>query len=249
MYWGRNKNGNSRNFYVGQGLAAVIGESEEAEERVKRKQHRQDEQRMRARVLGLFQLDEQLAADIETLLHAVLTTKGFHRHDRGPWRRRRTSEGKPEMAAMKGENSRKASINKRVKATRYATQLPIREGQSNKDHAAQADAFGLAERAMDAWIVLLSGGDERLADGLRRGVADQRSVLLAKGDSTLEKLLVERVLICKLQAEYGDFSYAANPDISITHARFIIQRQRVAELRLATAVKALANVRRLVAKT
>ena len=75
--------------YLGSGLVAELAARLDAEERAERRERAEAERADRARLEGA---DRQLAefCDVaEALARGALLLAGYHRHDRGDWRRRR----------------------------------------------------------------------------------------------------------------------------------------------------------------
>ncbi len=107
----------------------------------------------------------------------------------------------------------------------------------------------LAGHAQRAWLALASGDNGVTQEAIERQVARMRADLLGPSPAPLERLLAERVVACWLQVYYLETTYAqrlekagatnwANDD---GHQR----RQERAHRRYLSAIKALAQVRRL----
>jgi hypothetical protein len=75
--------------YAGGGLMGVLAEDIEVEQREKRTDEADRRRRERAKWAALEQPARELDDLADLLTAATLTMAGFHRHDRGEWRRRR----------------------------------------------------------------------------------------------------------------------------------------------------------------
>ena len=75
--------------YAGGGLAGVLAAEFEAERREQRDHERAGIEREREKCTALEQPTRELDDLADLLMSATLLTAGYHRHDRGAWRRRR----------------------------------------------------------------------------------------------------------------------------------------------------------------
>jgi len=75
--------------YAGAGLMGALAEEFDEEQREKRFHERARHQKERATWDALEQPTRDLDELADLLMSAALTLAGFHRHDRGEWRRRR----------------------------------------------------------------------------------------------------------------------------------------------------------------
>jgi hypothetical protein len=69
--------------------------------------------------------------------------------------------------------------------------------------------------------------------------------LAGSNPSAIERLLVDRVVLCWLQLYRADYDEAATPGQSVVMSRLRIHRQSQAHKRLLSAIKALADVRKI----
>src|SRR2546423_1787462 len=76
--------------YVGGGALGQWAAQEDARERAERGSKRREQAAERARMLGEERELQELYERVEAAIAASLAAAGYHRHDRGPWRRRRT---------------------------------------------------------------------------------------------------------------------------------------------------------------
>jgi hypothetical protein len=103
----------------------------------------------------------------------------------------------------------------------------------------------LAAHAERLLIDLIAAGNALMAEALRRKLREMRVELLSPTTSLLEKMAVDRVLACWLHVQFVDSIVAKAQGGTITHARYQLQRQTAADRRYTAAVKALAELRRL----
>ena len=75
--------------YAGGGLMGVLAEEFEVEQRGKRANEADRRRRERARWAALERPARELDDLADLLAGTAFTLAGFHRHDRGEWRRRR----------------------------------------------------------------------------------------------------------------------------------------------------------------
>ena len=96
------------------------------------------------------------------------------------------------------------------------------------------------------WIGLLAGDDCCVHESLKRRVDAWRTELQTANDSPLEQLLVARIITSWLQVRFLDSAVAlAAEGAPTTQARFMDQQLHRAEKRHIEAIRALAEVRKL----
>lgn len=203
--------------YIGAGpIAELIADTDAAnreEQRIQRDQERTFRQRWRAADQAFVSANRS----IEALTAAVLVAAGFHRHDRGKWRKRRASH--------KEETKMEASSQGQESPFKFTGTL-----------VAEAET---------AWLELIADGDRDLRNTLRRDLQRTQSELADPADSPLAAMLIRRIALCQLQAAFADATYARRQDVSLTQAKFLLERQRTTHQRLLQASTALAQVRKL----
>jgi hypothetical protein len=103
--------------------------------------------------------------------------------------------------------------------------------------------------AQQSWLDLIAGEDLLLQESVRRRQQELRAELAGASPSPLEKLLVERVVACWLQAMFADTSYALakGPNATPAVLRELMKRQESAQRRYLSAIRQLALVRKLLA--
>jgi hypothetical protein len=91
LYYTRTHKVNGRvvREYVGGGLLGELAARMDAEERRRRKEEaaawKEEQERMEALAAPV----EELCEDVEVIARAALLAAGYHRHNRGEWRKRR----------------------------------------------------------------------------------------------------------------------------------------------------------------
>ena len=103
----------------------------------------------------------------------------------------------------------------------------------------------LAAHAELTWIGHVSGTDLALKEMLARKVSALKVELGGPAPSPLEGLLVDRVVIGWLMVYHADLEAAGTKDGDPRRANLAMKRQTQAMQRYATAIKALATIRRL----
>ncbi len=124
--------------------------------------------------------------------------------------------------------------------------LPQLRAFLDEHPAAWRHCGDLALQAQEAWINLIAGPDLLARESLSRQTAALRAELAGPAPSSLEKLLVARIVACWLQVHYSDASVAESAALSLRQASFAQKRQDAAHRRYMAALGGLALVRRLV---
>ncbi len=82
-------------------------------------------------------------------------------------------------------------------------------------------------------------------EGIKRKLAGLREELEGAAPSSIERLLVDRVVACWLQVQEADLRYAQSGNCSFAQANYHLRRQDRAHRRFLSAMKTLATVRKL----
>lgn len=85
----RKEHGRVVREYVGGGMIGTLAARMDAEERERRKEEAQVHKAQRREMEALAEPVEELSQAAEILARAALLAAGYHRHERGEWRRRR----------------------------------------------------------------------------------------------------------------------------------------------------------------
>jgi hypothetical protein len=94
LYYTRSRKVNGRVIreYVGGGLLGQLAARMDAAERRRREQEAAAWKEERVRIEALTAPVDELVKATEILARAMLLTAGYHRHNRGGWRKRREKE-------------------------------------------------------------------------------------------------------------------------------------------------------------
>lgn len=87
----------------------------------------------------------------------------------------------------------------------------------------------LARRAERAWIALAAGNDPYFQETLARSAEAQRAELTRPGASSIEKLLVERIIACSLQMNYFSTTEANSLNDRETPRQLQFRSKRLAQ--------------------
>jgi hypothetical protein len=228
LYDGYRATGTTIKRYIGAGVLVAVVAQQEVCRRRENKARRTAESEQRRVVLASVRRTLAAERAIRRALARELGELGYHQHARGQWRRIRRR--KPMMQQTK----RRAAIPRTARAS-----------VSSRSRRVSAKAEQLTDRALAGWLDLASQGNSHLRADLQQQIAVQRTALAKAGNTAVEKLLIERVLVCSLEVEFFDLTRANSRGISLRQARFLELRQAGAERRLAAALRTLAVVRRL----
>jgi hypothetical protein len=155
---------------------------------------------------------ERLRNLTELLMHSTLRKGGYHLHQRGAWRKRRKGNntmGKQthtEKVSQLTPEQIQAILDRAQQGDR--TVLPELEQVLDQYPAIWQKTGDLAAQVLAAWVKLLAGSDLVLEESLRRTLLELRIELEGDAPSPLEKVLVQRVLACWLQAAQADAATA-----------------------------------------
>jgi hypothetical protein len=104
----------------------------------------------------------------------------------------------------------------------------------------------MADRVRQAWLQRLTGTDVVAQEILTRQLQALQAELAGPAATPLERLLVERIALCWLQMQQADLTAAQMlTKFSPIQESWVQQRQDRAQGRLLMAIKALAQVRKL----
>ncbi len=98
----------------------------------------------------------------------------------------------------------------------------------------------------EAQIKLITGDNQDFAGSIKRQVAKLKAELGGHTCTPIERLIVDRIAVCWLQANYADTIYAQNmKGLSIRWGDYFQRQQDRANRRLLSALRSLASVRKL----
>jgi hypothetical protein len=266
--------------YVGSGEVASAIADLEALERERAEEAARQRQAERARQDAVDALLLAFCQGVGDIVAEALERAGYHRHDRGQWRRKRQPK-EQEQEPLPGEEEEAMATTLRDEVTQEkairAAAVPAEHGErigivqayvggSEKQREklkaqavaivrAHPEEFGISYgNAVSPIMDLIADGDAVIREILSNEVKAKRQELKAEcrggTPSALENLLIERVLACWLHLSYYERLYCrAMADrtrgLSIVQAEFQQKRIESAQRRYLSAIKALAQVRRL----
>ena len=119
------------------------------------------------------------------------------------------------------------------------------------EHPELVSHYGsLTLQVQENWLQLIAGKDLLLAETMRRHLDTLQSELAGPHPSPLDRLLVDRILACHVQVLYFDAMETTDPTAeNMRLARYRIDRRDETHRHFLSAMKALATVRNLVART
>lgn len=103
----------------------------------------------------------------------------------------------------------------------------------------------MAKATQTALTELAAGKNLLVQETIARKCAALTQELAGPTPSPLERLLVERIVLCWLHLHYAEALYLQSKDLSIRQAAFHQQRISKAQARYLSAIRTLAQVRRL----
>jgi len=105
-------------------------------------------------------------------------------------------------------------------------------------------AGNLAAHAEQTWTRLVADGNALALESIRREAERLRGTLLGPCPSPIERLLVDQIVACWLQAKHAEVASASQVS-SVIQARFRDQRLDRAQRRYLSAMKTLSQIRGL----
>lgn len=103
----------------------------------------------------------------------------------------------------------------------------------------------LATHSEATLIALIAGNDKLLSESLARQVTQIRAEVFGPEPSRLERMAVDRLVVCWLQLQFSD-RLAAQPGITLAMERHLRRWQDQAHRRYMAAVRSLMLVQRLI---
>jgi hypothetical protein len=203
------------------------------------------------------QLD-RLIGLTKLLQEVILLAAGFHRHDRGEWRKKRA------MTAQTPTKVPPAPIPAQPPKELSSDLWKILKHLA--DRAQRGDASALLEirqtldahpqvwktagdwsvHAREVWVKLASGGDAVLAESTRRRLDALQEELSRPFQDPLERLLVERLVITLLQLQYADAELAESERQPAAKRGDVVKCHAAAQRAFEQAQKALSRHRQLI---
>jgi hypothetical protein len=190
----------------------------------------------------------QLERCTDLLVRAALVLAGYHQHHRGEWRKRRglvLSEA-PDHPSLcpPADLGRLKEVLGRAEGG-DDTVLPELRAALEAHLSTWEQYGGLPHQARDAWLDHIAVDDLLLLESLDRSVKASEEKLGVGQASTLERLVIGRIVACQLMTEYADLACARTLGGNETVRRLAQIRQEGAQRRLLTSIKQLACIRKL----
>ena len=253
--------------YVGAGPKAEAAAAEDAYAREVREAQRQATHRHRSALeqqwAGPLEEFSNIDTSCEALVVGTLLAWGFHQHDRGAWRKRRSSSIEHTAfvprtidAVSKAPNLTPDSVSevmadllRRARASDKVACETLGSLTQNASHLWDL-MTRLARQARANWMDLVTlPSEDRILDreGLERRLARLQSDLAAEGDGRVEALLIERILIAWIAANHSDIQLAQAIRQSATRweLEYLERQQERTQRNLLRATQSLATLRRL----
>ena len=168
-------------------------------------------------------------------------------------------EAEKERQAAEAEQQRRAGIMAAIPpidamliaARRGCIEIVPKLRQVLDEHPELVSHYGsLTLQVQENWLQLIAGKDLLLAETTRRHLDAMRSELAGPKPSPLDKLLVDRILATYVQVLYFEAMETTDPTAeNMRVARYRMDRRDQAHRQFLSAVKMLATVRNLVART
>lgn len=196
---------------------------------------------------------------------AMIEDAGYHRHNRGQWRRRRTMNA-PALTAPSGclPAESMTSLAERDRSGDEAARKEVRgliakADKGDKEAARKVAQLmkaspEIAERAytdlscvVEASLVRKAFGAEALAraEAAHIKLQELRQELAGPKSTLIERLLAERVALCWLDCNYTECIDVQTTGRSFAQADFNARQRDRSHRRYLSALKALASVRKL----
>jgi hypothetical protein len=103
----------------------------------------------------------------------------------------------------------------------------------------------LAKHTEIKWLDLIAGNDACVRESVARTSRELKGELLAAGDSPLERLLIDRIILSQLIVSFFDTALAVAIEAPESRIRFLQQQLSMAQKRHVGAVRAIAEIRKL----
>jgi hypothetical protein len=259
-YYTRSKKINGRvvREYVGGGRLGKLAAEADALERRRREEEAEARRAERDRLETLEAPVAKLCEIAETLARAALLAAGYHRHNRGEWRKRRMSPSKKKPT--KGTPARKDRMSEKLskgeedilKILRRAergdkTVLPDLRELLDLGPELASVCGDLAKTAERELIGVMAGKDLLMKETVPRKLKAMREELSGPSPTSLEKLLVERVVACWLALQHAELLCTQGSFGRVTVHQVELYQRRLdrAQKRFLSAIRTLAQIRKL----
>ena len=248
--------------YVGTGETARLIAQMNNLEREKRHTDREDERAEAGREAERSGRVQGVCLALTIAADALIEAAGYHRHHRGPWRRRRTMSETTALATVKKSDSTASLLERYNSGDKDAPkeiEAIINEAQAgNRKAAAEFARLVKAAPRLANWLVndiaeiaerslirsAYGKGSLASAELARLRLAELRAELAGPNPSAVERLLAERAALCWLDCHAAEVRDLDGRQQTIRQADFSARKRDLAHRRYLSSLKALAAVRK-----
>ena len=243
--------GRVRSSYVGSDETALLIATLDADARRERRDAREADREVRRAAEAEDREVAAWFARVEAVAEGVLIAAGFHRHDRGHWRRRRMAD---EPAPIKPRAvppwSDREAVNELIERGRKGEKAALPKLQAlfsdpgrNPDYL---DAYGSPPSWLENCLSDLAAGENQaVRAAIQAKLAEVRRDLEGPNPSPIERLLAERAAFCWFIVHRYETYYARAGEQTLRQADYYQRRIDRAHARFLSALKTLATVRKL----
>jgi hypothetical protein len=244
-------NGKVVREYVGTGYLAELAAQIDNCERYRKELEKADIDAIRGELDSIEAAISGYDERIKRIVNATLTAAGYHRHDRGLWRRKRAA-----MPIAKTETTQELAIPDNVGDQWAAVKAGVHAPAGSKAESLAItciEKLGANQEKYDNFTqplfeLMYQGKANKANLMIRQQIFNQACTDLAGHNATpLEKLLVERIMISQEQLSLCETLYAekSKQSISLPLATYHQKSIAMAQKRYLDAIKALAQIRKL----
>lgn len=231
----------------------------QARQREARERTRQARTEARDRTDGLVAAVDDANRPLRVVSEGIVCSLGFHRHNRGEWRMKRTVYGLQEIVkALEAKSAgpqpvlrynapagdaEATEVFQKARAGDAAAQAQVRDLIRRRDWVAWLGDLG--RQATFQLVARAAGGDPVWEAGITEKVNALRRELLGEKPTVLEELLVRRVVNGWLAVHVLELEQTVRPPVEMRDRAHLDAALTRAQKRMAEAVRELARVRRL----
>ena len=255
----RKINGRVVREYVGGGPLGKLAAEMDALERRRRQEKAEAWRAERERLEALEAPVVKLCEMSEALARAILIVAGYHRHNRGEWRKRRMSPSKKkptegnlarkDRTSKEGLSKDEEDILKLLRRAESGDKTVILDLRELLDLGPELASFygNLARTAERELISVMAGKDLVMKETVPLKLEAMREELASSSPNPLEKLLVERVVMCWLALQHAELisTQRSFGRVNVQEVELYQRRLDRAHKRYLSAIRTLAQIRKL----
>ncbi len=238
--------------YAGAGIVGEAAAIHDATTRDKIQQVATIANGVRTELAALAASIQNLNVFADAVAAAALVAAGFHRKNRGPWRKRvsKVPQNTSELQASSktGGWSRSAKeITDLVARAENGDASTLGEIRELLARPSAADALGgdLAHQAIRTLVEKMFGQNLLAKEAVLRKLEQLRTELTQENSTGIEKLLIERIVASWLHLHHLEMCYARQDHQSLLLATYYQKAISMAQKRYLHAIKSLSDVRKL----